>query len=268
MGNKISGTPDIPRVLFLDIETAPNLTYTWGLYDQQIGINQIKLHGYVLCWAAKWKGENRILSDSITNYPAYYKARPTCDKKIALSMQKLLNEAHIVVTHNGDSFDLKWLNTLFVKHKLGPAAKYKSIDTYKIAKYNFRFVSNKLENICTELSLGHKLKHEGFELWEKCLRGNKKAWSTMIKYCKHDVRLLEHVYDEFKPYIKNHPRVQVYKTVDKRACPSCGSKNVVGQGFLYTATGKFQRYQCKKCGKWSRDRRNLLTRSKEDLVNE
>jgi hypothetical protein len=53
------------KLLLLDIETAPNTVYTWGLYDQNIAINQIISTGYVLCYAAKWYGRRWNQFDSI-----------------------------------------------------------------------------------------------------------------------------------------------------------------------------------------------------------
>ena len=43
-----------PRILLIDIETAPLLSYTWGTWDQNIGLNQIEQDTYILSWAAKW----------------------------------------------------------------------------------------------------------------------------------------------------------------------------------------------------------------------
>ena len=45
---------NVAKILSLDIETAPAKVYCWGLWDQNIGINQIVEDGYVLCWCAKW----------------------------------------------------------------------------------------------------------------------------------------------------------------------------------------------------------------------
>jgi len=45
-----------PKVLILDIETAPIEAFTWGLWDQNVGLNQIKADWTVLSWAAKWLG--------------------------------------------------------------------------------------------------------------------------------------------------------------------------------------------------------------------
>ena len=253
------------KILLLDIETAPAVVYTWGLYDQNIGINQIIHDGYVLCWAAKWLGNKSIISDSVYNHRRSHDVRQDYDKQIAKSMWQLLDEADIVVTHNGNNFDLKWLNTVFIKHSLPPPSDYKSIDTYSAMKTYFRFVSNKLDFVSRKLELGHKLNTNGFELWEKCMKGDHVSWAKMVEYCKHDVLLLEKLYLALRPFIKNHPNLALYTSDNKLLCTNCGSGNIQHRGFAFTATSKYRRYVCKDCGKWSRENKSLA--KKQKLVN-
>lgn len=245
------------KVLLLDIETAPAKVYSWGLWEQNIGVHQIVDDGYVLCWCAKWLGKKEMLSDSLINYPSHFKQFPRCDKKIAESVWKLVNEADIVVTHNGNDFDLKWINTMFIKHDLKPVSPYKSVDTCVAVKRKFRFISNKLDFLCRKLDLGRKISTGGFELWDECMRGVKKSWEKMLKYCKHDVHLLEKLYLTIRPYIHNHPNLNLYHGVVNSLCPNCSSNHLERRGYEYTSMCKFQRYVCKDCGKWSRDKKSI-----------
>ena len=45
------------KILLLDIETAPNIVHSWGLWQQNIGLPQIVKSGYTICWSAKWYKE-------------------------------------------------------------------------------------------------------------------------------------------------------------------------------------------------------------------
>lgn len=254
--NKNGVNMNVAKILALDIETAPAKVYCWGLWDQNIGINQIVEDGYVLCWCAKWLDGKEIMSDALVNYPEYFKKNPRCDKKIAESIWKLVNEADVVVTHNGNNFDLKWLNTMFVKNGLKPVSPYKSVDTCSVVKNKFRFISNKMDFICRKLEIGSKIETT-FKLWENCMKGDKKSWKKMVDYCKHDVRLLEKLYLTIRPYIKNHPNMNLYNGVVDATCPNCASKNLERRGYDYTSTYKYQRYVCKDCGKWTRDKKPL-----------
>jgi hypothetical protein len=224
------------------------------LWEQNIGINQIVEDGYVLCWCAKWLGSKEVMSDSLVDYPEFFKKNPRSDKKIAESVWLLVNEADIVVTHNGNNFDLKWLNTMFIKNGLKPVSPFKSVDTCSAVKKKFRFISNKMDFICRKLDLGRKIE-TNFDLWVGCMKGEKKSWDRMIKYCKHDVALLEKLYLSIRPYISGHPNMNLYNGVVDSICPNCGSKNLERRGYDYTSSCKYQRYVCKSCGKWSRDKK-------------
>lgn len=240
------------KILLLDCETAPAVVYVWGLYDEVIGTNQIIDDGYMLCWCAKWLGKKGIMSDSLVNYTSYTR-NPRDDSKIAGSMWALLDKADIVVTHNGNKFDLKWLNTVFTKHGLKPVSGYKSVDTLAEVRKRFRFISNKLDFICRKLGLGKKLSTGGFELWDECMKGEKLAWNKLVTYCKHDVSLLEKLYLHIRPFIQNHPNLSLYSD-GERMCPNCGSYDFHARGFEYTLAGKYQKFCCKMCGKRFSDR--------------
>ena len=241
------------KILILDIETAPAKVFTWGLWGVNIGINQIIEDGYILCWAAKWYGQKRIMWDSLLRYRNHFKADPANDKQIATTIWKLVDQADIVVTHNGDEFDLKWLNATFIKHHLPPVSTFKSVDTKKEAKKTSRFISNKLDFLARKLELGYKIDTGGFELWRECMTGNPTSWKKMLIYCKHDVRLLERIYKALRPFIKLHPNLGLWQKDGVRVCPNCGSDKIRKKGFFYTAISKFQRFICLECGKNIRD---------------
>lgn len=249
------------KILFLDVETSPNIVHTWGLFKQNIAINQIVSSGYMLCWSAKWLGDKKIMHDSLIDHTDLFKKDPTSSYGIAKTMWKLLDEADVVVAHNGDGFDLKWLNSIFLDNRLGPPSPFKTIDTLKIARFIFYFPSNKLDYITERLGLGTKLKHEGHTLWTKCMRGEKGAFRKMIRYNRKDVLLLEKVYLEMRPYMKNHPNMGLYISGEKPVCTVCQSTELIKRGTAATNLGIFQRFRC-KCGKWVRGRDNLLTKTK------
>ena len=238
------------KILLLDIETAPNTVFSWGLYNQNISIDQIAKSGYTMCWAAKWLGEKEI----------YYSGLDTdSNRNMIRKMHKLLNEADAVITYNGNRFDLPTLNKEFAKLNLKPPAPYKRIDLLVTARNQFRFVSNKLDYVAKFLGLGSKVKHKGMELWLGCMNKDPASWKIMQSYNKQDVLLLEKVYNKLLPWIPNHPNRSVFDGEFK--CPNCGSTHVQKRGFARTAAGKYQQYQCQAdgCGSWFRDNKNLLT---------
>src|SRR5690606_40576567 len=135
-------------------------------------------------------------------------------------------------------FDLPRLNTEFVMMGLTPPAPYRSIDLLKVVRQNFQFTSNKLAYVSEQLGLTGKVKHEGHELWIKCMAGDPKAWAKMKKYNVQDVRLLEELYEKPKPWIKAHPNWGLYSDTQDTVCPTCGSADLAGRGVRGTATGE------------------------------
>lgn len=233
------------RILLLDIETAPNTAYVWGLWKQNISISQIVDSSSILCWSAKWYGTDEVIFNSILS-PG--------KKRMLKNMHKLLDEADVVIHYNGSRFDIPTINKEFLEFGMPPPSPYKQVDLLKTARQQFRFPSNKLDYIAQALGLGKKHSHEGFELWIKCMNRDPVAWNTMEKYNVQDVVLLEKVYDRFLPWIKGHPNSGIHSN-RTGVCPNCGSANLQRRGFSVTQGGKYQRYQCTSCGTWSSSRR-------------
>lgn len=251
-----------PKILLYDIETAPILGYVWSLWDQNVGLNQIKSDWYVLSWSAKWLGD----PPSKVMYADQRKAKDIeNDKPILKKLWKLLDEADVVVTQNGKSFDEKKLNARFVLHGMPPPSSSQHIDTKRIAKKYFAFTSNKLEYMTDKLCKKYKkLKHakfSGFSMWKECLAGNIKAWKEMEKYNKYDVLSLEELYLKLQPW-DNTLNVNLFTPDDAELQCSCGSTEFKKNGYKYTSVGKYQRYKCLECGSESKDRVNLLSKEK------
>jgi DNA polymerase elongation subunit (family B) len=228
------------KILLLDIETAPNTAYVWGLFKQNISISQIVDSSAMLCWAAKWLDQEDVMFSSIMGGR----------KKMLQRIHKLLDEADAVVHYNGSRFDIPTLNKEFLEAGMSPPSPYAQIDLLKTARQQFRFPSNKLDYVGRALGLGQKVSHEGFELWIKCMNKDKDAWTRMQAYNVQDVLLLEKVYKRFLPWIKNHPNRGVHMDTD-HVCPTCGSHNVQKRGYNHTKAGRYQRYQCRDCATWS-----------------
>jgi DNA polymerase elongation subunit (family B) len=234
------------RILLLDIETAPNVAYVWGLFKQNIGIHALVDSGYVLCWAAKWLGEEEIKFGSAQGGDSY---------EMLMQIHALLSEADAVVHYNGARFDIPTLNKEFIRLGIEPPAPYKQIDLLRTVRKEFRFVSNKLDYVAEALGVRKKIKHAGFQLWIDCMQDKPEAWEQMKEYNIGDIHVLEDVYIKLLPWIKNHPNIGLYND-EGHVCPNCGGKHLERRGFSYTALGKFQRFFCKECGTWSRSKKS------------
>lgn len=236
------------KILHIDIETAPNKAYVWGLWKQNVAINQIVEPGYTLCWAAKWHGKREVFFDSV-----YESGTSRMLKRI----HKLLDEADVVCHYNGQKFDIPTLQGEFLMEGLGPPSQFKQLDLLKTTRSQFRFPSNKLDYVVQQLGLGSKTKHMGMEMWRDCMDGCDKAWKVMKRYNIQDVRLLEKYYKRLLPWIKNHPNWGLYLDADRPTCRNCGSTKVVKKGIERTNTLTYQRYKCRDCGTPLRGRKRL-----------
>lgn len=252
------------KILFIDIETAPNLALTFGTREQDISHVQIVREKYIMMIGYKWLGDKRPSLESLHYDKNFIKDRHN-DKPLAKLAYALLDEADIVIAHNGDSFDIKHLNSLFLRHIGRPPSPFKSVDTLTASRSNFYENSHKLNDQCSRYGIGSKAETGGFELWKECYLSDnpKKHYDKMAKYCKHDVELLEGWYFKIRPFIKKHPNVALYSSDEAMRCEVCGSTHINLEGYAYLASGKYHRYSCKSCGHWGRGRQNLLSKTKK-----
>ena len=256
---KIVGTPPVeiprPRILFFDIETAPMLAYAWKRWKENISQSQVVKEGYMLTYSAKWKGDNNYIQGNITQVED--------DKKIVEELSSLINQSDLIVAHN-IGFDLSTLKARMVFYGMKPLKPVRLIDTWKIAKQEFRFPSNSLDSLADYLSLGNKKKHSGFDMWKACMALDEQEMAKMLEYNAHDVFLLEQVYDKLAPWASSIPSVAPLYSDGESHCPLCGSTHLsVLDKQAHTNMSSFIAYQCDDCGKVSRSRKN--TRSKEDM---
>lgn len=233
------------KTLLLDIETAPNLGYVWEKYETDV--IEFKREWYMISFSVKWLGDTKTEVFSLPDF-AEYKKDPESDIELCKKLWEFIDAADLIIAHNGDRFDLKKINARFVINGLKPPSPYKSIDTLKIAKKHFGFVSNKLNDLGITLGVGAKVETGGFKLWKGCMSGDMKSWKQMAKYNKQDVQLLEKVYLKLRPWASTHPNVTIDNDL---CCHTCGSTKVQKRGYNYSKLSKTQRWICTDCGSWS-----------------
>lgn len=230
--------------LFFDIETSPNIGLFWTAgYKQTISYDNIIKERAIICIAYKWAGEKNI------HYLTWDNNQN--DKKMLQEFIKIANEADELIAHNGDRFDLPWIRTRCLYHRLPMFPNYTTLDTLKSARSKFRFNSNRLDYIAKFLGVGQKI-NTSFNLWKEIvLEKNKKSLGEMVKYCKGDVETLEKIYNEISPYITAKTHHGVINNGDKCSCPECGSSDMVYSKKRYTALGTPRiQLKCEDCGKY------------------
>lgn len=244
------------KILLLDIETSPNMAYVWKFFKENIGVKQVVAHTEIMSFACKWLG------DPVTTY---WDKRDLDETGLLEELWEWLNDADMVVAHNGSRFDLPTINGRFLVAGITPPSPYKIIDTCTIARNEFNFPSNSLAYLSSIFGVVEKDDHKkfpGFELWLECLKDNPEAWEEMEKYNIQDVTTLEQVYLKMRPFMRKHPNVGVFDANDLPVCPKCGSSHLQYRGYATTAVSRFHRFQCNDCGGWGRSRLNVLSKEK------
>jgi RNase H-like protein len=231
------------KILLLDIETLPINADVWGTYKQNINPQQIRKDWSILCWSAKWLFSEDTMGEVVLPKEAINRQ----DSSVLEGAWKLMNDADMIVWQNGDNFDAKKLNTRFLLNGYPPPMFYKTVDTYKVLTENFDFTYNKLDWVADVLGVGRKVQ-TSFAWWTECGNGNKEYLNKMLEYNKFDVQLTEEVYLKLRPWIKNHPNLNLFDTTGWDACRCCGSTEIRWEGKYQTALGLYKGFRCQKCG--------------------
>lgn len=227
------------KVLTLDVECSANLVYAFGLRDQNIGLSQIVEHGKMISFAAKWYGDKEVIYRSIHD---------DGEDDMLQAIWELLDECDVLVTFNGVSFDVKVIKRALLLAGFPPPTPWKDIDLLRVARRQFRFTSNKLQNLCYELSLPLKIETGGFDLWKRCAEGDPKAWKEMRSYNMNDVVVTEKLMDRMRPWLNG-----IHHGLWAEAgatCTNCGSRKLAklhGKTVKANVTS-YQAYRCSKCG--------------------
>jgi DNA polymerase elongation subunit (family B) len=229
-----------PKILIADIETSPNVGYFWRPGNKiSVSHGNIVEERKVICVSYKYLDENKVTSLKWD--------KNKDDKKLVGKFSEVLSKADVVVFHNGDAFDIKWIKGRVLFHGLPPLTNVVSIDTLKLSRQNFNLNSHALDYLSKYLGSEGKMT-TSFKLWKDIMAGDRKSLAYMVKYCEKDVIELERVFKEILPYCDRLPvNLAILKGGTRDDCPSCGGRSY-RYGTKVTRVGKYQKFQCQSCG--------------------
>lgn len=226
------------RVLFFDTETSPLKGYAWRPFDTDLV--KITEDWHFLSAAWKWQGSKTI--ECVTSQGA-----PSDDYQIAAALQDCFDQADVVVAHNAKKFDIRKANARMAWWGLDPPSHYRVVDTLILARQHFAFTFNRLDDLCQNLDIGQKLPHTGFAMWEGCMADDPKAWKLMERYNKHDVRILEKLYEALTPWNPSHPNLALVAEKPD-ACPRCLKQGtLIVRGYRHNQVTSRAQFQCTNC---------------------
>lgn len=252
------------KILISDIETSFIKFYGFSPYNKYVHQDNLIEDWLLLTTSSKWLFEEETFDFKLSKEELLSRD----DRRITEEMWKLLDNADIVVFYNGKKFDQKKLNAKFLQYRLGLPSPYVLVDPYLTVKDKFSLTYSGLDAVCNLLGIEGKLQNEK-GLWHKVMGGDEEALERMLIYNIQDIKILEKVYLELRPYMNNHPNLGLYIADDVASCPTCGSENLdwnLKTDYI-TSVNRYTAFKCKCCGALGRSRSPLKLDRKNLTVN-
>lgn len=267
---EVLGTPPSHRmttrakVLTFDIERRPGVYLSFGPRTDYLGRDKQQIRSSTISWAAKWYGEPEVMFGSIGHGISMFKQpeRVPGYKRMMQRLRDLLDEADIVVGYNSIRFDEPIVRGELLRLGIPEPSPFRSVDLMRTTK-RMRWDYSSLAETLAALGLEGKTSHQGFGLWVDCLNGDPDAWALMEEYNRQDVTQTELAYDALRPYIKDHPNLNLWAGFDGdgrpvEVCCNCGSEwlRMVSTVDAHTALTTYALVECRDCG--AKMRRNFV----------
>jgi len=234
-----------PRILVYDIETT----------DLDAGFGEMLMFGY------QWWDEDTPQIIKINDFDGWKKGHYNDrDYWLCEAVYEIMCEADVLIGHFSTRFDHPFIQTRMLKHGLPPIPDTTQIDTWRIAKRQLKFRSNRLGIIAD--SLGCKQRKDKVEaaVWRMAKGHDEEAIEAIAEYCLQDIRTQKSVTEKLLPVAKEVVNLNLFTDGDHHRC-MCGSWRVVRDGEIFTKVNAYERYKCLSCGRWSRGRKTT-TKSK------
>lgn len=223
-----------PKILLFDIETT----------NLKANRNLSNYYPQLLCFGYKWYGEKEAHVLDVTQHKKEWKRDHHSDKALLAAVRPIMAQADVIVGHYSTRFDLRYLNSRLLHHKMKPVVfkgKHRQ-DTWMLAKDNLAMHSNRLNELALFLGKEEKDRTD-VKWWYGAVSGDASCIKKLSKYCKQDVQVLEQVWTELIPFAS-------LPTMYKEGCPSCGSKQHISNGRRFEGKSEYTRLQCTSCGSW------------------
>jgi len=230
------------RTLLLDMELSYALGYFFpSKHPQYMHARQVKHHQFIVCAAYKWLHETSRYVIKITDKPNRRHIRDC--RHIAVKLMELMEQADLIVAHNGISFDLKHMNTVFSDYGLGPPPEKKVIDTLRIARQHFAFFGNDLDSLSKRFGGPGKSTRPD---WIRLTELDEEEIEKAARYCLDDVTELERVFLNIRPWVKRYPHIKERGGIME--CAVCQSTRLQKRGTDWDGNRQYLRVKCLECG--------------------
>jgi len=131
-----------------------------------------------------------------------YKKTPWDDSVIVEETRNMLENVHVLVGYNTYNFDIPFLNSRLVAHKLrvlSPTVKH--VDLISVARHRLRLHSNRLESLLEHLGTSERKTPLEPELWRRAAAGDRAAMDKIVEHNIKDVTSLEEAFFRLLPFL-------------------------------------------------------------------
>ncbi|HCH9337639.1 TPA: ribonuclease H-like domain-containing protein [Salmonella enterica] len=250
------------KILYLDLEYTFSLSGhydNWGVnIAQDAKVRESHLLSYSYAWNnGEVKGEilkaediqKDVLRSILNNDP-----KTELDFDMTLKLWHLLDQADVVIAHNARGYDIKQLNSLFLKYGLCLPSPYKIIDTLAIAKKMFKLPFKNLKYLAEFLGVTQKIETGGAKFWKLAAIGySEDVMYEVLEYNKGDIYTLREVYLKLRGFSNDGVNFGAFNGSDELSCPSCSSTDLSKLNKQATTTRhQYDVYRCNHCQALSR----------------
>lgn len=176
-------------------------------------------------------------------------------------VHSVMEQADIIVTHNGANADEPWLLADFtIPRKGAPGVKnfrrlpelppYKTVDTLRVLRSKrYKGIDYKGLGAITEIiGIPTKTDVYDYRVMDAAIAGDVEARERLTEYCKGDVAAERFLYDWARPGIPNHPHMYVDGEGAMFVCNRCGSAETMETAKRYMASVmSYQMFRCANC---------------------
>lgn len=214
--------------------------------------------GIVLCVGFKIVGAGKPEVLDILDYRTRDGDLIKAERRLLKDVSARLLAADVWLTHYGTWFDIPFINSRLLYHKLPILPPtFSHIDTWKVARNRLKLRNNRLVTISSFLGTEEEKNAIKPEQWIRALGGHQSSMDYIVEHCRRDVVVLEEAYNRLRPLIIDHPNRNLL--TDTGGCGTCGSHKIQWRGTKITRTRKYNRYQCQSCGAWGQGTKPVQT---------
>ena len=139
------------------------------------------------------------------HYPTWQTERAN-DKAITGDIATELRKHAIVVGHFSSRFDIRFLRAKMLRHGLEPLPLMFGIDTWRIAKDNFKVSNRRMKSLSVFAQLDMPKDEPSGDRWMRAaFNGAQDAMDRIVQHNIEDVMLLEKLASISFPYLKSIP---------------------------------------------------------------